>query len=242
MSRRGRLVVFVLGAAGLGVLWALAVVGLPAVGGDVHPYRDAAVAAALTHATANVVAAVNFDQRAFDTLGEETILLASVVAASALLRPAADERVVLPEVPPPVLPGTRLVGWLLLSVTVLVGLDVVVHGHLTPGGGFQGGVVVAAAVHLLYLAGSYPALQRARPRSWAPVVEPAGGGLFVLVGLAGLAGGVGFLADVLPVGVLGAPLSSGTVVLLNVIVGLGVGASIVGLLAQFLRQEVVVTR
>ena len=244
MSRTTRLVVLGVGVLGFALLWLVAALAAPEVGGDVHPYRDAAVAAALAHATANVVSSVNFDQRAFDTLGEETILLASVVAAVALLRPAGDERVELPDRPPAVLPATRLAGWVLLPVTVLVGLDVVVHGHLTPGGGFQGGVVLATAVHLLYLAGSWGALQRLRPRVWGPVVEPLGSIGFVgvgLIGLVGLGSGGGFLADVLPLGVLGGPLSAGTVVALNVAVGLGVGAGLVELLAAFLLQEVVIT-
>jgi multicomponent Na+:H+ antiporter subunit B len=240
MSRRARLVVFLLGALGMAVLWAVATHGLPSVGTDVHPYRDAAVAAAAAHATANVVAAVNFDQRAFDTLGEETILLASVVAVTTLLRPADDERVQAPDPPMAVLPATRLAGWALLPVTLLVGADIVVHGHLTPGGGFQGGVVLATAIHLLYLAGSFPTLLWLRPTRWAPLLEPAGSGLFVVTGVAGLLLGAGFVANVLPVGVLGAPLSSGTVLPLNIVAGLGVGAAVVSLLGQFLRQEITV--
>ncbi len=240
MTRPARLVVFLLGAAGLAVLWVVATSGLPPVGTDAHPYRDAAVAAAVAHATANVVSSINFDQRAFDTLGEETILLASVVAVTTLLHPAEDERVQPPDPPPSVLPATRVAGWALLPITLLVGADVVLHGHLTPGGGFQGGVVLGTALHLLYLAGSFPALQWVRPTHWAPMLEPTGSGLFVVVGLAGLVVGTGFAANVLPTGVLGAPLSSGTVLLLNVVAGVGVGAAVVSLLGQFLRQEVVI--
>jgi multicomponent Na+:H+ antiporter subunit B len=242
MSRRARLVVFVLGAVGFAVLVALAVPGLPPIGADVHPARDAAVAGALAHATANVVSSVNFDQRALDTLGEETILLASVVAVAALLRPAGDERVVRPATPPAVLPATRLAGWVLLPVTLLVGVDVVVHGHLTPGGAFQGGVVLASAVHLLYLTGSFDILRRTGTDRWPPAVEPSGSGLFVVVAFVGLGAGAGFGANVLPVGTLGGTLSSGTVFVLDLAVGLGVGAGLVHLLAQFLRQEIVVRR
>ena len=240
MSRPARLLVLLLGGAGLAVLWVVATSGLPPVGTDVHPYRDAAVAASADHATANVVAAVNFDQRAFDTLGEETILLASVLAVSTLLRPADDERVADPDPPLTVLPATRLAGWALLPVTLLVGADIVLHGHLTPGGGFQGGVVLATAIHLLYLAGSFPTLQWLRPTRWAPLLEPAGSGLFVVIGAAGLVTGAGFAANLLPVGVLGGPLSSGTVLPLNIVAGIGVGAAVVSLLGQFLRQELVI--
>jgi multicomponent Na+:H+ antiporter subunit B len=127
-------------------------------------------------------------------------------------------------------------------VTLLVGVDVVVHGHLTPGGAFQGGVVLASGVHLLYLTGSFDALLRARTDRWPNAVEPAGSGLFAVVGLIGVALGAGFGANVLPVGTLGDTISSGTVLVLDLAVGLGVGAGLVHLLAQFLRQEIVVRR
>lgn len=235
MSRRARFVVFAVGVAGLLALLVAAAPGMPPFGGASHPYRDRAVAAALSRHTANVVSSVNFDQRGLDTLGEEVILLASVLAASVLLRPARDERV--REVPStPVLPTTALLGYLLLPVTLLIGLDVVTHGAVTPGGGFQGGVVLATGLHLLYLAGSYPVLQRVGPARWAPAVEALGVCAFALVGVAALVGGGVFLANVLPTGTLGDTLSGGTVGLLNVAVGVAVFGSVVELLAQFLRQ------
>lgn len=235
MSRRVRFLVFAVGLAGVLALLVAAAPGMPSFGGASHPYRDRAVAEALARHTANVVSSVNFDQRALDTLGEEVILLASVVAASVLLRPAPDERLRAP-LSAPALPTTALLGYLLLPVTLLIGLDVVTHGAVTPGGGFQGGVVLATGIHLLYLAGSYPALQRVGPARWAPAVEALGVGGFALVGLAALVGGGAFLANVLPTGTLGDTLSAGTVGLLNVAVGVAVFGSVVELLAQFLRQ------
>jgi multicomponent Na+:H+ antiporter subunit B len=212
----------------------------PPVGGDTHPYRDTATAAAMARATANAVSAVNYDLRAMDTFGEETILLASVIATVALLRPTDAESERTPFTETRVLLTTGLLGLLLLPVTVLVGLDVIAHGHLTPGGGFQGGAVLAGGVHLLYLCGSYGALQRLRPQAWAPRVEAAAGAALIAVGLVGLGAGSGFLANMLPTGVLGAFASSGTVLVVNVVIGVAVGAGLVVLLAQFLRQELVI--
>ncbi len=164
MSRRARLVLFLVAAAGVSVLYACAFFGMPAFGSSFHPYRDHAVPAAVAHATPNVVSAVNYDQRALDTLGEETILLGSVIGAAVLLRPSKEEReATTVRDGGRVLEATALVGYLLLPVTLLIGVDVVVHGHLTPDGGFQGGVVLGTAVHLLYLSGHYRALERVRP-------------------------------------------------------------------------------
>src|SRR4051794_41907638 len=79
------------GGVGTAVLLLLALGGLPDLGAVPHPYADRAVHAALDHDTANVVSSVNFDQRAFDTLGEEFVLFAAAVAAVLLLRRVHDE-------------------------------------------------------------------------------------------------------------------------------------------------------
>jgi multicomponent Na+:H+ antiporter subunit B len=236
VNRRARLIMFLVAAAVVGALYLSAVLGVPAFGTAVHPMRDAAVRGAVARATANVVSAINYDQRALDTFGEETILLGSVIGAAALLRPAADERADT-EVRDPVrtLEPVALAGYVLLPVTLLLGLDVVLHGQLTPGGGFQGGVVLGTGIHLLYLAGRYRALETVRPLQVFVAGEAAGTAVFAAAGLCGLAGG-GFLANFLPTGVFGSLLSGGTVPLLNAAVGIEVASGVVVLLAGFLDQ------
>ena len=240
MSRAVRAALFLAGAAGLGVLLWLGFAGLPAFGQAHHPYRDLAVRAAFSHATANVVASVNFDQRALDTLVEETILVASVTGVMALLRPAAEEREYHNRGRRTALDATRFVGYLLFPVTLAVGVDVVVHGHLTPGGGFQGGVLLAAGLHLLYVTGSFRALDRLRPVNVFDVGEALGAAAFAAIGLVALITGGAFLLNVLPTGTRGQLLSAGTVPLLNAAVGIAVACGITVLLAQFLAQEITV--
>ncbi len=236
MSRRARWVVFWLGGLGVAALFVLAVLRLPEFGGLVHHYRDLSVPAAMGRSSPNVVSSINFDQRALDTLGEETILLGSVVGAAALLRPSKDEKERLDKDEGRVLEATKLLGYLLLPVTLIVGADVVTHGHLTPGGGFQGGVVLATGLHLLYVAGSYQMLRRLRPVSWYELAESAGAGAFVVLGFVGLFLSGSFLANVLPLGPLGDLFSSGSVFALNVAVGAEVTSGVVVLLARFLAQ------
>lgn len=237
MTRGGRLVLFLLAAVAVGVLYAVAVAGMPAFGGGFHPYRDRAVAAGDAHATANIVSAVNYDQRALDTFGEETILLGAVIGAAALLRTSSEERQ-----RPAASDGTRVLeavrvgGYLMLPITLLVGIDVVVHGHLTPGGGFQGGVVLGTAVHLLYLTGHYRALERLRPVPVYAGGEAVGTAAFAALGLAGMIAGGAFLANVLPFGTAGSLLSAGTVPLLGIAVGVEVASGVVVLLAVFFEQ------
>ncbi|WP_213453476.1 MnhB domain-containing protein [Rhizomonospora bruguierae] len=236
MSRTVRLVMFGVAAAVLAPLFGLAIAGAPPFGTASHPYRDLAVAAALRNATANVVSSINFDQRGLDTLVEETILLASVVGATIVLRAstgdvrrelAGDDRA---------LAAVTLVSVAVLPGTLLIGLDVVVHGHLTPGGGFQGGVVLATGLHLLYLASRYETLERLRPLHWYRWSEGLSTAAFGGIGVGGLATGAGFLANVLPHGSFADLLSGGTVPLLNIAVGVAVAGGVVVLLAQFLDQ------
>lgn len=236
MTRRVRLSVFAVAAAAFGALFVLAAFRMPAFGGDLHPYRTTAVEAALAHHTANVVSSVNFDLRGLDTLGEEAILLASVLAASVLLRPAEDEELTEHLTPGRILDVTALGGYLLLPVTVLIGFDVVAHGHLTPGGGFQGGVIIGTGLHLLYVAGRYATLRRIGKVRLFELGEALGAGSFAVLGVATVAGGSAFLANVLPTGPLGALFSAGTVPLLNGVVGVEVASATMVLLSKFLDQ------
>ncbi|TVL93257.1 MnhB domain-containing protein [Streptomyces sp. SAJ15] len=237
MTSRGRLWLFLAGAAALAALLALACLRLPPFGGPRHPYGDSAVAAALRRHTANVVSFVNFDLRALDTLGEETILFAAVVGTVVLLRQTADEHREEPE-PARVPAGIRWFGTLMLPVTLLIGLYVIAHGPVSPGGGFQGGVVAATALHLLYIAVDYRALERIRPVGLYEVGDAAGEAAYVITGLAGVLAGAAFLANVLPPGDFGTVASGGTVVVLNAAVGMEVGCAVVVLLARFLDQAV----
>ncbi len=240
MKRTVRLAVFLAGAAGLAALAVIALAGLPSFGNSFHPYRDHAVNASVQHATANVVSSVNFDQRGLDTLGEESILLASVIGAVMLLRAAKDETEVQPLSAGRVLESTRLLGYVMMPITLIIGMDVVAHGHLTPGGGFQGGVILGTGIHILYVAGSYPALQRARPVrafEWGEVVGEAA---FACLGVVAVFVGGAFLANIIPTGSFGNLFSGGTVPLLNGVVGVEVASGVAVLLAKFLDQAILV--
>jgi multicomponent Na+:H+ antiporter subunit B len=242
VTRLTRLVVFACGGLVMSVAFVLAVLDLPHFGTTHHLYRDLSVPAAVRHQTANVVSSVNFDQRALDTFGEESILIASVIGAAALLRPAQDEtEQQIPDLGR-TLESTRLVGYVMLPVTLLIGLDVVSHGGTTPGGGFQGGVILATGLHLLYVAGSYHALERLRPVTLFEVVDGVGAAAFGVLGLLGLVSMGAFLGDFLPFGHFGQILSTGTVQVLSGIVGVEVVGGMVVLLSSFFEQEIAVEK
>ncbi|SEL27097.1 MnhB domain-containing protein [Streptacidiphilus jiangxiensis] len=237
MTARARLLMFLVAAAVIAVFFAVAYVRLPAFGSASHPYGDRAVAAALDHRTANVISSVNFDTRAFDTLGEESILFGTVLGATLLLRRARDERHVRAQAED-VMATTRLFGALLLPVTLIVGVYIVAHGQLSPGGGFQGGVVLATALHLAYVAADYRVLKRLRPLAVLDVADSLAAASYSIVGVAGLIAGGAFLKNVLPLGTFNQITSGGTVPVLNAAVGVEVASGLIALLAHFLDQAV----
>ena len=237
MSRKARLWLLAVGGLGVAVLFACAVFDLPRFGGHWHPYGDRAVRSALARHTANVVSSVNFDQRAFDTLGEESILFGAVLGTVVLLRETRDEHSEPPDtvrVDPPV----RRYALIALPVTLLVGFYVIAHGQLSPGGGFQGGVVLATGLHLAYVAADYRVLRRVRPLAALGAVDAAAAGAFAALGLAGLITGAAYLQNVLPLGTFNQLTSGGLVTLINAAVGVEVASGVVVLLAQFLDQAV----
>ncbi|MFF7903906.1 MULTISPECIES: hypothetical protein [unclassified Streptomyces] len=82
MTARTRLFLFLVSAAVIAAFFTGACLRLPRFRSARHPYGDRAVAAAIARHTANVDSSVNFDIRAFDTLGEESILFGTVLGAT----------------------------------------------------------------------------------------------------------------------------------------------------------------
>ena len=112
----------------------------------------------------------------------------------------------------------------------LFGVYVVVTGHLTPGGGFAGGVIIACAFVLLTLAyGKDFSLGRIGTRL-ASGLDSAGGLLFLLTALLGLGAGGLFFANFLQRRYPGGRfrlLSAGTIPIANVAIAIKVAASLV---------------
>ena len=247
MTRRTRTALFLVAAAVLAVTLGFALSGLPGYDAPLGRYASYVVqhAVAQRHAT-NTVMAVTFDYRALDTLGEEFMIFAAAVGTAVLLRVGRDEREDkrAAELEERRAPDTsdvlRKLGGAFAPLTVVLGAYVVAHGHLTPGGGFQGGVVLAAALLFTYVAGRALALRRVNPIGVAELIEAAGAGGFVLVGIGGLIFAAAFLENFLGYGKAGSLLSGGTIPLGNVAVGVEVGGAFALVLVEFLDQVVLV--
>jgi multicomponent Na+:H+ antiporter subunit B len=223
------------------LLWGFA--GLPDFGDYRGPYGEILNRVAVPERSAtDVVTAVNFDYRGFDTLIEEFILFAAVIGVASILRKLAGERTRRPDddaegrhVPETSLP-VRVTGLGLVAPTVLLGIYIVAHGHQTPGGGFQGGVILATALLLVYLSADYVTLRAVGPTALIELAEGMGAAGFAAIGLAGLVAGDAFFENVLGKGTPGDLLSAGTIPLSNAAVGLGVTGGFVLMVSEFLKQ------
>jgi multicomponent Na+:H+ antiporter subunit B len=237
MTRPFRLALFAVSAAGLSALLLWGVAGLPDFGHYQGPYGFvlSSVAPGERHVT-NVVAATVFDYRGFDTLGEEFILFAAALGVALLLREVRDrearpEHVVASE-------PLRLVGLGGSVFVLLIGLWVVAHGYLTPGGGFQGGVVIAGAFALVYLAGEYRAFRRLTPAPAVDLAKGAGAGGYAVVGVVSMLLGTAFLHNFGPLGTTGTLAAGGSIGFLNLASALEVSAAFVLIFTEYVEELV----
>jgi multicomponent Na+:H+ antiporter subunit B len=189
--------------------------------------------AATALGTANIVTAIVVTYRGLDTLGEVTVLfLASTIVGLvlALGRSASKNPQQLTPVGELLTTGSRF----LAPLIMLLGVYVFVNGHLTPGGGFQGGAIMASGVLLLLLADPLKHIGH----GVIAIVESLAGVAFVIAGLLGLYLAGGFLDNrFLPTGELGALFSAGAIPLIYSLVGLKVGAELSGVLANLSETE-----
>ncbi len=243
MSRRLRTTLFLLAACCL--LPAFVHVGwrMPVFGSHPLPYGDAinAVATRERHVT-NMVSAVNFDYRGFDTLGEEFMLLCAVTGTTVLLRGTrgeqldarpgiVDRRPIVARSDAVVL-ITRALG----GVVVLFGAYVALHAMTTPGGGFQGGVIAATGALMLFLGEGYRGWRRLVRSEAMDASEGAGAVLYALCGFASMIAGTPFLHNILPLGQPRDLFSGGLMLVENAGVGFAVAGGFAVLFIEFLEE------
>ena len=128
----------------------------------------------------------------------------------------------------------------LLPFALVYALYVILHGHLSPGGGFQGGVLMVALVALVYMGHGYERTVETFSYHLLHTVEGCASIFYVALGLLGVAVGAHFAENVLYThGAIGDLYSSGTIFWMNVTVGVKVitGVGSIALLLLGLLQE-----
>lgn len=128
----------------------------------------------------NIVTTVLASYRSYDTLGETTVVLTAAIAVMMLLGRPKEEEHDLSKSPDPIIEvGSKM----LIPYILLFALYVQFHGDFGPGGGFQAGVMFAAAYILHALSGTVRSAQKAAPENVVEKLIPLGVLLYAAVGV-----------------------------------------------------------
>lgn len=182
----------------------------------------------------NIVTAIIVTYRGLDTLGEVTVLFLTAAIIGLVLsqgnKPSSSLQRQLPASGELLTTGSRL----LVPLILLLGAYVFVNGHLTPGGGFQGGAIIASAALLLLLTDPLYRFSR----RLITIIESISGLFFIGLGILGILLAGGFLdSRVLPTGELGSLFSAGLIPIIYSFVGLKVGAEFTSMLGNLAETE-----
>lgn len=176
---------------------------------------------------ANIVTAVVVNYRGLDTLGEVTILFIGAIGLGVVLYGFSTSKKKVEPVSLILMNGCRL----LFPFILLLGAYIITHGHLTPGGGFQGGAIIASGFLLNYLV-----CQRKRiNEKGINIIESLSGTVFIVIGLIGLFVGGYFLSNFLPKGVFNTLFSSGVIPIIYTAIGFKVGAELSGIIYKLME-------
>ena len=247
MRERLRVLLFFIAAIGMAALFWWSYRNLPPLGDYRGPYGNyiAQLAVYERHAT-DTVNAITYDYRGIDTLGEEFILFASVVGVLLLFRKQPDEQEG-PGAPGkqrfsedeiPATDTIRVTMQAMVAAMVVFGIYMASHGQLTPGGGFQGGVILASGPLVVYLAGRVRTFQKIVSHPMLEAAEALGAAGYAIIGISALFVSANFLTNWIPLGKTGNLFSSGTIEWISVAVGLEVAGSFVLVMYSYLKEVI----
>ena len=136
----------------------------------------------------------------------------------------------------------KKVAQILCGIIFLYGIYIILHGHLTPGGGFAGGAIIAGAFILLVIAFGSESPYLKRSESSTSIVEGGAILAFLIIAVLGLsiAGYRIFFKNFLPKGKVGNLLSAGLLPAYNIVVGIEVAAALFTIFLALIiyREEV----
>lgn len=178
----------------------------------------------------NVITGILITFRGFDTLGEVAVLFMVAASLGLLLGGGGATPTATKNAHNPPSELVRHGADVIMPLILLFGAYVIMNGHISAGGGFQGGAVVASAVMLLMIA--FPRVLVSQPL--LSLIESVDGVLYVCVGMLGLLLAGGFLdSRFLPLGDFGAVFSAGAIPLVSILLGIKVGAELSVIISRF---------
>ncbi len=170
---------------------------------------------------ANAVTSIVVLYRGFDTLGEVTVLFLSALGIALLMKggrsfkhKTEDESFILKT-------GSHL----LFPFMFLFGIYIIAHGHLTPGGGFPGGVIIATGFFIVLMTSDVFKFRD----YFLTIIEGFAGLSFIVLGIVGLfTPEKSFLVNFMNKGVFNTVFSAGIIPLIYAAIGIKVSSELSG--------------
>ncbi len=175
----------------------------------------------------NAVSAIILRNRLYDTIFEVIVFTIAIMGASFLLatdRPAEKIEQFTD-------PSSIILARLGSTIAALVGIELAIRGHLSPGGGFAAGVAGGTAIGLVAMTSSPEWMQSVYQKWNAAAWEKISVLVFIVLSVITLAG------YELPFGEMGALVSGGIVPILNILVAVKVALGSWAVVLIFIRYR-----
>ncbi len=134
----------------------------------------------------------------------------------------------------------RKVTSIVLPVIQVYGIYIILHGHLSPGGGFAGGMILGISMVLYMLVFGLDSCLRKVPHRMSSFLESAGTLWYGAIGLVGILRGTSFLMNKgagIPLGTPGELFSSGFIMIITIGVGIKVAATMLSLFYTLIEED-----
>ena len=134
----------------------------------------------------------------------------------------------------------RKVTSIVLPVIQVDGIYIILHGHLSPGGGFAGGMILGISMVLYMLVFGLDSCLRKVPHRMSSFLESAGTLWYGAIGLVGILRGTSFLMNKgagIPLGTPGELFSSGFIMIITIGVGIKVAATMLSLFYTLIEED-----
>ena len=189
------------------------------------------------------VAGMILDYRAFDTLGESCVLFVATISVFILLRADEKKKNELelelqesyePEADPILTTTFKAV----VPIILIFGAYIVMNGHLSPGGGFAGGAILAGAFILYLNAYGYEKANRIINRKTYTVLSCCALSFYCLAKSYSFYTGANGIHSIIKPGTPGSLISGGLILPLNICVGIVVCCTISAIYIMFKKGGV----
>ena len=227
------------------VFMILTVANLPPYGSDDTPTVNEVAERYVEKGTeetgaVNTVAGMILDYRAFDTLGESFVLFTAMCAVTMLMNTSHRRKIrrldqdIVDYYQDPII---RTVCKLVIPIILVFGVYILLNGHLSPGGGFSGGAIMASALIIYALVWGSERASRAIPAKALKIIVLCALGFYACSKTYSFFTGANHLHSIISPGTPGRILSAGLILPLNVAVGFVVCCTMYSFYMYFRRGE-----